>query len=101
MKKFLILFVIVILSGCKSSKDNTLDTAAKVYVENIIIDEKYSFKEDTIKILRTQVFEKYKLPEAEYKKIFDGILTDKEKWDYFFKSAGDYLDTLKAKKLIK
>lgn len=101
MKRFLILFVLIVLAGCRSSKDESLDTAAKVYVDNIIIDEKHVYNEDTIKILRAKVFEKYKLTPENYKKVFDGILTDKEKWDYFFTAAGKYLDTLKAKNLLK
>jgi len=101
MKKFLILFVLIILAGCRPSNDADLNTAAKVYVENIVIDEKYPFKEDTVKILRGEVFKKYNLTEDNYKKIFDGILTDKDKWDYFFAAAGKYLDTLKAKELLK
>jgi hypothetical protein len=100
MKKYFLIFIIVLLSGCKSQSDIKLETAAKVYVENMLIEDKYTDRPDTALILCDKVYAKYKMSKDEYKKVFDGLSIDKDKWDVFFTLSEKYLDSLKSKKSL-
>lgn len=100
MKKYFLLFIIVLLSGCKSQSDIRFETAAKVYVENMLIEDKYSDRPDTVIILRDKLYEKYKMSKDEYKKVFDGLSIDKDKWNVFFTLSEKYLDSLKSKQSL-
>lgn len=100
MKKLVLFIIILFLAGCKSKNDIQLETAAKIYVENIILEDKYSNKPDTVILLRDKVYEKYKLSKEEYKKIFDGFAVDKDKWSEFFTLSEKYLDSLRNKNTL-
>jgi hypothetical protein len=95
MKKIILFIVIIILTGCRSKNDEKLQTVAMIYVENVMLEDKYSDRPDTLITLRNKIFEKYRLSKDEYKKIFDGLSAEKEKWDEFFTLSEKYLDTLK------
>lgn len=101
MKKSLFLILVFILAGCGSLKNKDLESAARIYIDNMLIDEQYAGKPDSIKIFRNKVFAKYNMKEEEYKKFFENLSIDKKKWDSFFDSAEKYLDSLKTGNKIK
>ena len=100
MRKLIYLFAVIVLCSCGGPKDSNIETTAKIYVERIAVEEKYSSKPDTLKVLYDQLYIKYKFPEAEYKKVFSSFSTDKKKWEMFFSLSEKYLDTLKNKKML-
>jgi hypothetical protein len=89
------------MAGCGSPKKREFETASKIYIDNMLVDEKYAGNIDTIKFYRNLVFKKYNMKEDEYRKFFDELSLDRAKWDNFFKLAESYLDTLKAKETTK
>lgn len=95
MKRLTALLIIVLIAGCKSSSDMKLETAARIYVQNLVVDEKYRDKPDSAAIMHDKIYSKFNLSKEEYKKVFDGIMTDKERWDVFFTLSEKYLDSLK------
>lgn len=100
MRLSILILAIIFFAGCSVKPSKKVETAAKIYIENILVDEKYSAKKDTVEILRNEIFKKYNFSKEEYKKLFDDLSSDKESWDSFFKLAGSYLDTLKARKQL-
>ena len=83
------------MAACKSDKEIKISTAARVYVDQVIVDEKFSAYPDSIPILRDKVLVKYKMSKEDYRKIYDVIAADSGKWNKFFKIASGYLDSLK------
>ncbi len=101
MKKFILIPLILIVAACSSTSDKKIDRAARAYVDNLIVEEKYSAKPDTVNLLKDEVFKKYSFTKEDYKQFFDELSADKVKWDKFFSSAEKYLDSLKAEKKLK
>ena len=96
MKRPIILLLIFIAAACSSRGEDKLKIAARVYIDNMAIDEKYAGKSDSIKFYRDKVFSKYKMSEEDYKKFLNEFSTDKGKWDSFFAESEKYLDSLKS-----
>jgi len=101
MKKLIFLIIVIMIAGCGSPKKKDFETASKIYVDNMMVDEKYAGNIDTIKYYRSLVFKKYNMKEEEFKKFLDELSLDRAKWDNFFNMAESYLDTLKAREKAK
>ncbi len=96
MKRLTVLLIIIIAAACSPGGGGKMKTAARVYIDNMAVDEKYAGKSDSIKFYREKVFAKYKMSEEEYKKLLNEFSTDKSKWDVFFAESEKYLDSLKS-----
>lgn len=83
--------------------DNKLDQdkAVKIYVENIIVEEKYSFNIDSVNFYKGKIYSKYGISLKDYENYLYGLKDDSEKWTDFFKKAEDYLTELKKSEAIQ
>jgi hypothetical protein len=96
----LLLVLPIIYSGCKShSLDD--ETAVKIYVENIIAEEKYLSNHDSLRISKQKIFSKYKFDKKQFNEYLKDLNGNKDKWENFFKEADLYLSGLKKKGVIK
>ena len=76
------------------------EVLAKVYVENIIVNDTYSSNADSLRVHKQSVFNKYKITEKEFEAELEKYSDDKTKWADFFKRANDYLNNLKKSNAI-
>ncbi len=85
-----------------SCKTHSVDqeTAVKIYVENIIVEEKYPSNPDSLRIYRQNVFSKYNLLKNDFDDFMKSMKDDREKWESFFKQADSYLNELKEKGIV-
>ena len=88
------------ISGCESSKIDD-KTAVKIYVENLIVEEKYSAIPDSIEIHRQKVFSNFNSSKKDFDEYLSSIKSNPEKWESFFKKADSYLNELKKNGKIK
>jgi len=97
---FLPFFIsVLILSSCGGNKMSE-DIASRIYVENIIAEEKYAAQPDSIKIYHLKIFEKYNVTREDYNRFIKNLTYDIEKWNSFFSKADRYLIELKADRVI-
>lgn len=99
---FLFLSVIIffaVFNGC-AKKNIDEDTASKVYVEVIIVQETYSHNMDSLKTKQNEIFQKYNIPQEEFEKFLQTYQGDEKKWNSFFKKADDYMAELKSKETV-
>lgn len=92
-------FTLLLFISC-SQNNLEENTAVKVYVEKIIIEEKYLSQPDSIKFHLNNLFAKYKTSEEEYKSFMYGLGYKSENWNRFFNSANEYLIQLKKDRVI-
>lgn len=97
---FLLLVLPIICPGCKSQSLDD-ETAVKIYVENIIAEEKYLSNPDSLKICKQKIYTQYKSDKKEFNEYLKNLKGDKDKWESFFKKADLYLAELKKKGIIK
>lgn len=96
----LLLFIsALILISCGGGNINE-DVASRIYVENVVAEEKFAGQPDSIKILRGKIFEKYKVSTEEYNRFINDLTYDIEKWNSFFAKADKYLIELKSERII-
>lgn len=88
--------LIVFLAGCNSEEKIDSGKLSKVYVDLLIVNQRYAAFPDSIEIYRPHVFDKYKISEEAYSSQLEKMKKDGATWDEFFKSSLAYLDTLKA-----
>jgi len=98
-KTSLLFFFLLVIFACSQKKINE-ETAIKVYVENIIVEEKYSSAPDSIKFYKHKVFAKYNTTEELYKKFMQSMGYNTERWNNFFRKADTYLIELKTNRVI-
>lgn len=96
----LIIVSIGFIYGCKKSSVGD-DTAVKIYVENIVAEEKYFSNPDSLNIHRQKIYAKYNTSKTDYDNYLKTFEGDQEKWDRFFKEAETYLNVLKKKGIVK
>jgi len=97
---FFILIIISIFSfGCGKHKIDE-DTLVKIYVENMIIHERYSYSADSLRVHSDLVFKKYNTTKQDYKAELQQYSDDSDMWESFFKKADAYLTELKSKNKI-
>ncbi len=94
-----LLLLFFIISGCKSSKIDD-KTAVKIYVENLIVEEKYSSNTDSLRLQKQMVFKKYNLSRNDFDDFMKSMKDDPEKWKIFFEQADSYLNELKEKGVV-
>lgn len=90
---------VILLCACGGNKISE-DIASRIYVENIIAEEKYAGRLDSIKITHEKIFEKYNVTGEEYNRFIKDLNYDIEKWNSFFAKADKYLIELKADRVI-
>ena len=76
-------------------------TAVKIYVENIIAEEKYSNNPDSLSMCRDKIFSKYDVTRENFENYFHDMNTESDKWKSFFKESDLYLAELQKKGLLK
>ncbi len=92
----ILLIIILLLFHIKCSKENiNEDTAVKIYTENVIIEEKYAYNPDSLRLSQKKLFERYKTSKKKFENYLNKLRTDIEKWQNFFKKADKYLEDLK------
>lgn len=99
-KQILFSLILLLISvGCNKNRLNE-DTAVKVYVEKIVIEEKYATQPDSIKFYKGKIFSKYNTSEEALKMFMNDLGYKSEFWNSFFKKADDYLIQLKKDRVI-
>jgi len=96
----LLLALPIFCTGCKSQSIDD-ETAVKIYVENIIAEEKYLSNPDSLKICRQKIYSQYKSDSKKFNEYLKNLKGDKDKWENFFKKTDLYLSELKKKGTIK
>lgn len=99
---FLLLLLVlpIICAGCKSQSLDD-ETAVKIYVENIIAEEKYLSNPDSLKICRQKIYSQYQSDNKKFNEYLKDLKGNKDRWDNFFKKADSYLSELNKKGTIK
>jgi len=97
-----ILFSLILLLIALSCNKNKLseDIAVKVYVEKIVVEEKYATQPDSIKFYNGKIFSKYNTSEEALKVFMNDLGFKSELWNSFFKKADEYLIQLKKDRII-
>lgn len=95
---FLLMIAFSILS-CNQKKIDREDLV-KIYVENLIAVEKYSFSADSLKLHTENVYRKFNTSKEEYEAELANYAGDVEMWNSFFGDAKEYLNELKGKGII-
>lgn len=91
---FLSIAIVVWNCGKKGLDENI---AAKIYVEKILIEEKYSYNLDSIKFYNANIFKKHQTDSTHFNQFLAELGTDQHKWEMFFKEANNYLAILNSK----
>jgi len=94
-----ILILFILTTGCGKSNISE-DALVKVYVENLIVLETYSFSADSLNSHQNRLFSKYNISKKEFEKQLKNYSEDSKEWQDFFKQANDYLVELKKKNII-
>ncbi len=94
------LIIAALFSACQKSKLD-VDTLVRIYVENVIIEETFASNQDSIKIKKEELFERYKISRNEYETELNAIGADQKKWEEFFKKANALLEDLKSTGALK
>lgn len=95
--RFLILSLLFVLNFCSKSEDIDKQTAAKVYVEFLIINETYPVGSDSIEIKKNLILKEFDLTLDEYNRRISELKDDKEEWMDFFHLSEEYLKEKKDK----
>jgi hypothetical protein len=95
----ILILLLIISIGCSQKKLNE-ETAVKIYVEKIIVEEKYSAAPDSLQQYTNQIFSKYNTTPESYKEFMHSLEYDTERWNVFFKKADTYLLELKKNRVI-
>jgi len=87
-------FLLFLSTSCTKKKIDE-EVAVRIYVENIILEEKYSYNVDSLKIYRRKLFEKYKISQNDFEEYLRGLKANQKSWESFFKKADKFLIDLK------
>jgi len=98
MRKLIFIVVILFISGCSSLEDKKLENAARIYINKLLIEEKFPDIPDSVTIMQEKLYSRYKTSKEEYQNFFSTLGRDKDKWDAFFSFAEKYFDSLKNTK---
>ncbi|NMB83655.1 MAG: hypothetical protein GYA14_17745 [Ignavibacteria bacterium] len=98
----IILCSLILLFFSLSCNKNKLseDVAVKVYVEKIVVEEKYATQPDSIVFYKSKIFSKYNTSEEALKLFMYDLGFKSEFWNNFFKKADEYLIQLKKDRVI-
>lgn len=100
--KLILLFstsLFLFFTACGKEKPDE-DVLVKVYVENLIVEERYATNPDSILIGKKAVFSKYKITQQDFEAALRNYSDDSKKWESFFKQANAYLNDLKKNNVI-
>ncbi len=95
INRILLLTIIFAFSFCSESINDEIDSAAKVYVEFLIINETYPSESDSIEIKKKDILKEFNLSLDVYNKIISDLKDDKKEWDNFFSLSQEYLKNKK------
>lgn len=95
---FIIIFLLLLTTCAKKNIDD--EVAVHIYVENIILEEKYSYNVDSLNIYRRKLFEKYQITQKDFENYFRELKANQKSWESFFKKADEYLNDLKKSNAI-
>ena len=99
VNSFVILILLLLAVGCGKPHISE-DVLVKVYVENLIVLETYSFNADSLQSHQNKVFGKYNISRNDFEQQLKNYSEDSKEWKDFFKQANDYLAELKEKDII-
>ncbi|PKL89943.1 MAG: hypothetical protein CVV23_02610 [Ignavibacteriae bacterium HGW-Ignavibacteriae-2] len=94
-KHFLLLLLVLLISTCKNEPSVSKDKAARVFVDLLVLKEKYYFEKDSLLTHQKKVFEKYATSRKEYEAALAKLENNEEEWNVFFDAAEKYLDSLR------
>ena len=90
---FYLSFCAIIFIGCESKKIDK-DKAVKIYVENVIAEEKFASNPDSLSAHQQKILSKYGVTKSEYENYFNSIEAEPLEWQDFFKKADAYIAEL-------
>ena len=100
MKKLIVLFLILIFSAC-SSESETRERVKKVFVEELILREKYKDNRKEYDAQLENLYKKYSFSEQEYRQEIYTMSQDYFIWERFFDDAATYMTELREKEQKK
>jgi hypothetical protein len=99
VNSFVILIFLLLAAGCGKPHISE-DVLVKVYVENLIALETYSFNADSLISHQNKMFNKYNISRNDFEQQMKNYSEDSKEWQDFFKQANKYLAELKGKDII-
>lgn len=87
-----LLFIVV---SCTSETYYDEKTAAKIYVDLLVIEESNLYDADSVKIKRDEYFLSNNIDQEKYERTMSGYELDEKKWNKFFNEAELIIDSLK------
>ncbi|MBN1302321.1 MAG: hypothetical protein JW995_13980 [Melioribacteraceae bacterium] len=87
---------LIITSACNEQPLLNKETAARIYVDLLVIKEKFYSQKDSIQIYKEKVFDKYGTDSLAYKLTLEKYEVDQDEWKEFFDLSEQYLDTLRT-----
>lgn len=89
----IIFFITLFLLGCNKNVDD--DTLVKVFVENLIVQERYYNNSQVLEIKKQEIFKKYNIDESKFMNSLLSLKYDRDKWNNFIRKSNDLLYDLK------
>ena len=99
VNSFLIFILLILSAGCGKPRLSK-EVLVKVYVENLIVLETYSFNSDSLLSHQKSVFSKYNISQKNFEQQLKNYSEDSKDWQDFFKLANNYLLELKKDNII-
>ena len=94
-KSSITLLLGLLLLTCCTRKHTPPNVLVKIYVDNLIAEETYSFNADSLRIHREKIFKENNITPELYRNELDNYKNDPDAWDQFFKKSAEMLDSLK------
>jgi len=92
-----LLAILFITVGCEKQAELDKQTTARIYVDKLFLQEKFSDNSDTVKLKLDSMFLHYHTSEAVFDSSIKFYMADEKRLDDFFDVADDYVDTLKIR----
>ncbi len=90
-------FCLLLFQGCESREELPTEKLARLYVDILIAEQTYMYDSDSLQIVLDEVYSRHGITKIEYQNEISKFESDEERWDRFFESAKNYLDSLKSK----
>ncbi|MFA3783122.1 hypothetical protein ABRY23_08675 [Melioribacteraceae bacterium 4301-Me] len=88
--------LVLLINGCKKSSRYDVKFLSKIYVENLVIKQKYS--QDSLKIMQERLFKNYGITQEEFENELNSFADNQKKWSEFFNEAQNYLTEIQQTK---
>lgn len=92
---FSVIILTLLFIGCGNKTELPKEKTARVFVDLLVLKEKFYFEKDSLLTHQNKTFEKYSTTRQQYESALAGYENDEEQWNLFFDYAEKYLDSLR------